>query len=139
MKRIHALLALMLAAASPFRQTALADPPAPPAAQSHCPETKSPAAYTGWKDGAPESDAAQKVVAILAEQLGVKPEEISPEQMIVEDLGADSLDVVELVMGVEEGFGVAIADEDAECVRTVGDLSDLVSRLVAEAHPPAEG
>jgi acyl carrier protein len=139
MKRIYALLSLMLATASPFRQTALAEPLAQPTAQSHCPEAKSPEAYTGWKDRAPESDTAKKVVAILAEQLGVPSEEISPEQAIVEDLGADSLDVVELVMAVEAEFKIAIVDEDAECVRTVGDLSDLVSRLVAEAHPPAEG
>jgi acyl carrier protein len=139
MKRIPALLALMLATASPFRQTALAEPPARPAAQSHCPEAKSPATYTGWKEHAPESETAKKVVAILAEQLGIQSEEISPEQKIVEDLGADSLDIVELVMGVEEGLGIAVADEDAECVHTVGDLTELVSRLAAEAHPPAKG
>jgi acyl carrier protein len=61
-----------------------------------------------------------KVKAIIAEQLGVKPEEVTEEAKFVEDLGADSLDTVELVMALEEEFGVEIPDEDAEKMTTVG-------------------
>jgi acyl carrier protein len=62
-----------------------------------------------------------KVKSIIAEQLGVKPEEVTPEAAFVEDLGADSLDTVELVMALEEGFAIEIPDEDAEKITTVGD------------------
>ncbi len=63
---------------------------------------------------------SQKVKSIIAEQLGVKPEEVTEEARFVEDLGADSLDTVELVMALEEEFGVEIPDEDAEKMTTVG-------------------
>ena len=62
-----------------------------------------------------------KVKSIIAEQLGVKPEEVTPEAAFVEDLGADSLDTVELVMALEEEFGIEVPDEDAEKMATVGD------------------
>ena len=62
-----------------------------------------------------------KVKDIIAEQLGVKEEEIKPESSFVDDLGADSLDTVEVVMALEEEFGVEIPDEDAEKITTVGD------------------
>jgi len=63
----------------------------------------------------------QKVKGIIAEQLGVKPEEVTDQAKFVEDLGADSLDTVELVMALEEEFGVEIPDEDAEKMTTVGE------------------
>lgn len=63
----------------------------------------------------------QKVRSIIAEQLGVKPEEVTDQAKFVEDLGADSLDTVELVMALEEEFGVEIPDEDAEKMTTVGE------------------
>jgi acyl carrier protein len=63
----------------------------------------------------------EKVKSIIAEQLGVKPEEVTPEASFVDDLGADSLDTVELVMALEEEFGIEIPDEDAEKIATVGD------------------
>jgi acyl carrier protein len=62
-----------------------------------------------------------KVRQIIAEQLGVKKEEVTDNAKFVDDLGADSLDTVELVMALEEEFGVEIPDEDAEKLSTVGD------------------
>lgn len=61
-----------------------------------------------------------KVKDIIVEQLGVKPEQVTPEASFIEDLGADSLDTVELVMAFEEEFGAEIPDEDAEKLTTVG-------------------
>lgn len=61
-----------------------------------------------------------KVKDIIVEQLGVNPEQVNPEASFIEDLGADSLDTVELVMAFEEEFGAEIPDEDAEKLTTVG-------------------
>ena len=63
----------------------------------------------------------EKITEIIVEQLGVKSEEVTPEASFVDDLGADSLDTVELVMALEEEFGIEIPDEDAEKIQTVGD------------------
>jgi len=62
-----------------------------------------------------------KVKEIICEQLGVSEDEVTPDASFVEDLGADSLDIVELVMALEEEFGVDIPDEDADKLKTVGD------------------
>jgi acyl carrier protein len=62
-----------------------------------------------------------KVKEIIINELGVEPEKVTPEASFVEDLGADSLDTVELVMAFEEEFGIEIPDEDAENLQTVGD------------------
>lgn len=62
-----------------------------------------------------------KVRSIIAEQLGVKAEEVVDKASFVDDLGADSLDTVELVMALEEEFGIEIPDEDAEKMSTVGE------------------
>lgn len=67
------------------------------------------------------SDAADRVKEIIANELGVEMEKVTDEASFVEDLGADSLDTVELVMAFEEEFGVEIPDEDAENMQTVGD------------------
>lgn len=62
----------------------------------------------------------EKAKQIIVDQLGVNPEQVTPEASFVEDLGADSLDTVELVMAFEEEFGAEIPDEDAEKLTTVG-------------------
>src|SRR4051812_43443864 len=64
----------------------------------------------------------EKVKDIIVEQLGVNPEQVTPSASFIEDLGADSLDTVELVMAFEEEFSVEVPDEDAEKLQTVGDV-----------------
>ena len=71
---------------------------------------------------AEEKSVEQKVTDIIVEQLGVNPEQVTPKASFIEDLGADSLDIVELVMAFEEEFGVEVPDEDAEKLQTVGDV-----------------
>jgi acyl carrier protein len=63
----------------------------------------------------------ERVRDLVIEQLGVKPEDVTPEASFIDDLGADSLDTVELVMAFEEAFDIEIPDEDAEKMVTVGD------------------
>jgi acyl carrier protein len=72
---------------------------------------------------------ATKVKDIIVDQLGVDPEKVKLESKFIEDLGADSLDIVELVMAMEEEFDIEIPDEDAEKLKTVNDVqSYLVSK-----------
>ena len=72
------------------------------------------------------SDIQQKVISIVAEQLGKSESEVKNESSFSEDLGADSLDVVELVMALEEAFGCEIPDEEAEKIRTVQAAIDYI-------------
>ena len=67
-----------------------------------------------------------RVKSIIADQLGITEEEIKPESKFIEDLGADSLDIVELIMAMEEEFQTEIPDEEAEKIRTVGDATEHV-------------
>ena len=76
---------------------------------------------------------ADKVKSIIVEQLGVDEEEVTPDASFVDDLGADSLDTVELVMAFEEAFDVEIPDEEAEKIRSVQDAITYI-----EAHAKAK-
>ena len=70
----------------------------------------------------------EKVKQIIVEQLGVEEAEVTPTASFVDDLGADSLDTVELVMALEEAFEIEIPDEDAENIRTVKDASEYIEK-----------
>ena len=72
----------------------------------------------------------ERVKKIIAEQLGVEEDEVVPEAKFVEDLGADSLDTVELVMALEEEFEIEIPDEDAEKIQTVSAAIDFIKEKV---------
>jgi acyl carrier protein len=68
----------------------------------------------------------ERLKKIVVEQLGVDEEDVKPESSFVDDLNADSLDLVELIMSLEEEFGAEISDEDAENIRTVQDAADYI-------------
>ena len=73
----------------------------------------------------------EKVIDIIVDKLGVERSEVTPEAVFVDDLGADSLDLVELIMAMEEEFGMEIADEEAEKLRTVQDVISFVTARAA--------
>ena len=72
------------------------------------------------------SDAETRVIKVIVEQLGVKEEDVKPEASFIDDLGADSLDTVELVMAFEEEFGIEIPDDAAENIQTFGDAVKFI-------------
>ncbi len=72
------------------------------------------------------ADVEARVKEIIVEQLGVDPTEVTPQASFVNDLGADSLDTVELVMAFEEEFGLEIPDEEAEKIQSVGQAVDYI-------------
>ena len=78
------------------------------------------------------SSVAEKVKTIIAEQLGVSEDQITDDAKFIEDLGADSLDQVELIMALEEEFGADIPDEDAEKMTTVGKAVEYITGQVSE-------
>lgn len=75
--------------------------------------------------GTPE-EIEERIKAIIVEQLGVSLDEVTPEASFIEDLGADSLDIVELIMALEEEYDIEIPDEDAEKIQTVKDVVNYV-------------
>jgi len=77
-------------------------------------------------------DIEEQVKNIVVEQLGVSVDEVVPEASFVDDLGADSLDLVELVMVLEEEFGKEIPDEDAEKIQTVHDVINYIKNNMSE-------
>ncbi len=72
-----------------------------------------------------------RIRSILAAQLGLEPSEIRPEANILDDLGADSLDVVEMVMSLEQAFDIEMPDEEVESMRTIADLERFVASALA--------
>ena len=73
-----------------------------------------------------DNSPADRIKKIIVEQLGVNEDQIKPEAKFIEDLGADSLDTVELVMALEEEFGTEIPDEEAEKLQSVGDVVKFI-------------
>ncbi len=71
----------------------------------------------------------EKIKDIIVEQLGVNADQVTREAKMIEDLGADSLDAVELVMAIEEEFGIEVPDEQAEKLSAVGDIIDYVEKV----------
>jgi acyl carrier protein len=80
------------------------------------------------KGGGEKMSVFETVRRIIAEQLGIDEDEITLESSLVDDLGADSLDVVELIMALEEEFSLEIPDEEAEKVSTVGQIVDYINQ-----------
>ena len=76
----------------------------------------------------------EKVKEIIVEQLGVSPDQVKPDARFIDDLGADSLDTVELIMALEEEFGVEVPDEDVETMRTINDIVQYLGSRVESAQ-----
>jgi len=76
----------------------------------------------------------QQVKDIIVEQLGIDSADVSPEKSFIEDLNADSLDLTELIMTFEEKFGFEISEEDAEKLKTVGDVIDYIKKKKEEGE-----
>ena len=72
------------------------------------------------------AESLEKVTDIIVEQLGVNADQVKPEAKLIEDLGADSLDAVELVMAIEEEFSLEVPDEEAEKLQSVGDILSYI-------------
>jgi acyl carrier protein len=77
-----------------------------------------------------EKSVERRVIEIIVEQLGVSTEEVALEASFIDDLGADSLDLVELIMAMEEEFGLEISDEDAEKIQTVQDVVNYINQHI---------
>ena len=82
---------------------------------------------------------AERLNDIILQQLGIDPEELKPTSSFVDDLGADSLDTIELVMACEEEFNISIEDEDAENLKTVQDAIDYLEKRIEEKEAAKTG
>lgn len=79
------------------------------------------------------SEIATKVVAIVVDKLGVEESQVTPEASFTADLGADSLDTIELIMEIEKEFSLSIPDDEAEKITTVGDAISYIENHVADS------
>lgn len=79
----------------------------------------------------------EEIREVVSEQLGVKPEQVKPEASFISDLGADSLDTVELVMALEEKFDIEIPDEDAQEVQTISDVVKYIENKITDSKRKA--
>lgn len=80
----------------------------------------------------------EKVTQIIVDQLGINAAEVVQEAKFIDDLGADSLDIVEFLMALEDQYGIEVPDEDAEDLQTVGDLVRYIEERMAPARRAAE-
>lgn len=96
------------------------------------PVIKAIATTPTWRQFMAEKTIEEKVKDIIVEQLGVNPEQVTENASFIEDLGADSLDTVELVMAFEEEFSVEVPDEDAEKLQKVGDVVTYIKEKNAK-------
>jgi acyl carrier protein len=78
------------------------------------------------------SNIQERVINVIAEQLGVENSQVTPEKNVFSDLGADSLDAIELVMALEDEFNIELPDEDADKCQTVSDLIELVTPRIRQ-------
>lgn len=83
-----------------------------------------------------DQQLVERIRVLVADQLGLDRHEVRADANILDDLGADSLDVVELVMALEEAFDIEISDEDTESMRTLGDVEAYVTKRLATVHAP---
>lgn len=72
----------------------------------------------------------EKIMDLLAKQLRIDVNTLSPDTNIVEDLGADSLDIVEMLMAIEENFGITVSDEEAVTLKTIADVADFIEKKI---------
>ena len=80
-------------------------------------------------NGMSRDEYVAKIKDIVAEQLNFEIEKLSEDTLFVEDLNADSLEIVELVMALEQEFGIEIAEDDVEKIKTIGDLADVLAEI----------
>ena len=83
-------------------------------------------------EGSVEGNLVERIRGLVSDQLGLSPSEVTPDASMLDDLGADSLDLVEMVMAIEEVFDIEVPDEDAEGMRTIGDVENYVSRRLCD-------
>ncbi len=75
-----------------------------------------------------DKNTFEHVASLLADQLGIDVAAVTPEKEVVKDFGADSLDIVEMLMGLEEEYGITVSEEDAANIKTVGDIVALIEK-----------